>query len=111
MNLTPKLSTFDRLGVAVVMTLGTFIGSGVGLASDTTLAPVFLFLCPGLLAGAGVDASFGFAAGLISCGIANGAAYGLILYGWDRAANALVHRFSKGPNGAVVCSPHGPDRR
>ena len=86
------LSTFDRVGVGLVSVLGTCIGLMMALAPHIQLIPLVALLFPGLPVGVVVARLFGLTAGVLACGVANGAAYGLLLYGWCRLANALRQR-------------------
>jgi hypothetical protein len=43
----PKLSAFDRLGIVVVVLLGTAIGLEIAFASDIKLTPMLASLFPG----------------------------------------------------------------
>jgi hypothetical protein len=54
-GVTPKakLSAFDRLGIVVVVLLGTCIGLEIALASDFRLTLALALLFPGLLIGLG----------------------------------------------------------
>lgn len=79
-----QLSAFDRIGVAVIVFIGTLIGAWVAVASHVTAIAVLLF--PGLLAWT----FFGLVAGVVVCAIANGAASGLGLYAWIRLMNRLT---------------------
>jgi uncharacterized membrane protein len=65
------------------------------LASDIRLTPMLALLFPGVLIGLGVARLFGVAAGVFACAAANGAAYGLILYGWYRLSSALAYGLPK----------------
>jgi hypothetical protein len=87
-----RLSTFDRMGVGLVSILGTCIGLMIALASDIRLTPAVALLFPGLLVGVIVARLFGIAAGVLACGVSNGAAYGFLLYGLCRLAAALRRR-------------------
>jgi hypothetical protein len=90
-----KLSAFDRVGIVVITLLGTCIGLEIGLASDIRLTPILALLFPGILIGLGVARILGVAAGVFACGAANGAAYGLFLYGWYRLSSALAYSIPK----------------
>jgi hypothetical protein len=85
-----KLSAFDRAGIVVVVLLGTCIGLEIAMASHIRLTPTLALLFPGVLIGFGVARIFGVAAGVFVCATANGAAYGLLLYGWYRLSSALA---------------------
>jgi uncharacterized membrane protein len=87
-----RISAFDRVGIVVVSILGTCIGLLIGVASDVSLTPAVALLFPGLVAGTIVSRLFGITAGVVACGVSNGAAYGLLLYGWYRLAAALRWR-------------------
>jgi hypothetical protein len=67
-----SLSTFDRVGIAVVTALGTCIGL---LAAVTG----FGMTVPGILVGVGAAVS-------------SGATGGFFLYAWDRFVNSLTDR-------------------
>lgn len=95
MTARAKLSAFDRIGLVVVTLLGTCIGLEIGLASDISLTPILALLFPGLLIGFGVARILGLAAGVFTCAAANGAAYGLLLYGWYRLSSGLAYRIPK----------------
>lgn len=91
-----RLSTFDRIGIAVVAFLGACIGS-IATASDMTFSPPFVFLFPGLVVGFEVSKLGGpHTLEMVVSGVVNGAIYGYLLYGWDRLANSLPRRASKG---------------
>ena len=85
-----RLSTFDRVGVVIVGVIGTLAGLVVALGSHIILTPLLVMLFPGLLAGWSVAQVFGTTAGVIACGVANGAVCGFLLYAWDRLANAIA---------------------
>jgi len=94
---TPRnLSTFDRAGVVVVTLLGACLGGMIATAmargNDITITPTLDFIIPGLPIGMPVSRMFGLSAGIFASALSNGAAYGLILYGWDRLANAMANR-------------------
>ena len=84
-----RLSTFDRVGLELVSILGTWLGLMIALASDTRLTPAVALLFPGFVVGIIVTRLFGVTAGVLTCGVSNGAAYGFLLYGWYRLAAAL----------------------
>jgi hypothetical protein len=87
-----KLSAFDRVGIVVITLLGTCIGLEIALASDIKPTPILVLLFPGLLIGFGVGRILGItAAGVLVCAATNGAAYGLLLYGWYRLSSALAY--------------------
>lgn len=77
-----KLSPFERVGIVTVSTLAAAAGMLCAMASAIPLAPVFTLIFPGLRIGTAVAAVFGDAAGVVACGLANGAFYGLLLYWW-----------------------------
>ncbi len=85
-----RLSTIDRIGVSVVVCIGTVIGAGIAVASDLRLTPLPLMLFPGLVAGILAFKLFGMVAGVVACAISNGFVYGLALYCWMRLLNALT---------------------
>jgi len=91
-----KLSTFDRAGVVVVALLGACLGgmfaTAMARGNDITITPTLAFIIPGLPIGMAVSRMLGLSAGIFASALSNGAAYGLILYGWDRLANALANR-------------------
>jgi hypothetical protein len=84
-----RLSTLDRVGIVILSILGTCMGLLIGLASDIRLTPAVALLFPGVLVGMIVARLFGITAGVLVCGVSNGAAYGFLLYGWCRLAVAL----------------------
>src|ERR1700688_2035147 len=86
-EVSQKLSLFDRVGIVSVTLLGICIGSLFALASD--LPPIVAVLCPGLLVGLLAARVFGIAAGVVASGVFTGAAYGILLYAWDRLMNRL----------------------
>jgi hypothetical protein len=88
------LSTFDRVGVVIVALLGTCIGFFAALTTDTNFMGLSI-MSPGTLIGAGVASVLGLTAGICVSALANGAIFGLLLYSWDRMANALVDRISR----------------
>jgi hypothetical protein len=90
-----RLSTFDRVGVGLVSILGTCIGLIIAAASDIRLTPVVALQFPGLVVGMIVARLFGMTAGVLACGVSNGAAYGFLLYGWCRLTAALRRRIPK----------------
>src|SRR5437879_1637934 len=100
------LSTFDRIGVVIVTILGACIGLEMALASDIKLTPTLALLFPGLVIGFVVAQILGITAGVLVCAAANGAAYGLLLYGWNRLVSALAQRIPKWLTGAAVCLTH-----
>src|SRR5258708_6421595 len=110
MSIKRMLTTVCRAGIVLVALLGIYIGLMMAGASDVTLSPMLVMVFPGLLAGYGVGYVFGFGAGVISCGIANGAAYGLFLYGWIRLAKALAHNFPNWLNAAAIRLSQGLNR-
>jgi hypothetical protein len=86
MKSSTTLSTFDRIGVAVVALLGTCLGWGISTANDIVLTPTLAVLFPGSVVGFAVLKFVGRnIAGIVS-GVANGGIYGLVLYGWNRIA-------------------------
>jgi len=87
-----RLSTFDRVGVGLLSILGTCIGLMISLASDLRLTPMVTILFPGLVVGTTVARLFGITAGVLACGVSNGAACGLLLYGWCRLTATLRRR-------------------
>jgi uncharacterized membrane protein len=68
------------------------MGLMIGRASDTRLTPAVALLFPGYVVGMIVAHLLGSAAGVLACGMSNGAAYGFLLYGWYRLAAALRRR-------------------
>jgi hypothetical protein len=87
MKTSPPLSTFDRIGVAVVALLGTCLGWEIATASDIHFTPMLAVIFPGALVGFAVSKFVGYTVAVIVSGLANGAIYGLLLYGWNRLAN------------------------
>jgi hypothetical protein len=87
-----RLSTFDRVGVGLVSILGTCIGLMIAVAPDVRLTPETALLFPGLAVGMTVARLFGITAGVLACGVSNGAVYGFLLYGWCRLIAALRRR-------------------
>lgn len=85
-----RLSTIDRIGVIVVICISTVIGAGIALACNLRLTPPTILLFPGLLVGVPVFKFFGIVAGVVASAIANGAVYGLTLFGWMRLTNSLT---------------------
>jgi hypothetical protein len=65
------------------------MGLMVGLASDIRITREAALLFPGFLGGMIVARLFGITAGVVACGVSNGAACGFLLYGWCRLAEAL----------------------
>ena len=92
MKTSKALSTFDRIGVAVVALLGTCLGWGITIANDIALTPTLAFIFPGSAIGFAASKIVGRnIAGIVS-GAANGVIYGLLLYGWNRIANRISGR-------------------
>lgn len=74
------------------MALGTCLGLMIAFASDLKLNLAVAVVFPGVLIGTAVARLFGETAAVLACGASNGAAYGLLLYGWYRLATALRSR-------------------
>ena len=82
-------NALDRLGIAIVSVLGAFLGLLMATASDIRITPTLLLIFPGLLIGVAVARGLTVTGGIAACALANGVAYGLLLYGWYRFAGAL----------------------
>jgi hypothetical protein len=89
------LSTFDRIGVVVVALVGACLGWGIATASDIRFTPMLAVFLPGCAVGFVVSKFVGLKVAVIVSGVANGAIYGLVLYGWNRLANAISGRRPK----------------
>jgi hypothetical protein len=85
-----NLDTLDRAGVVIVTILGTALGLLISVAWDIRLIPMVIVIFPGVTIGYVAFKLFGLTAGIVVTGLANGAAYGLVLYAWDRLANKLA---------------------
>jgi len=96
------LTTFDRIGVAVVALLGAGIGLFLATANDVVLTPMLFVVFPGAAIGLAVSKLAGRSVGVIISGIANGGIYGALLYSCHRLANAVFPpRPAKGLNRLV----------
>lgn len=105
MKSSPPLSTFDRIGVAVVAFLGTCLGWKISTANDIVFTLVLAVIFPGAVVGFAVLKFVGGnIVGIVS--VANGAIYGLVLYGWNRIANRISGRDQR-PKRFRTCTP-GP---
>lgn len=71
-------------------TIGMLMGLIMGAGSDSV--PMYLIPAPGVLVGVIAAAAFGRTAGMLTCAVANGAAYGFLMYAWDRLANRAAAR-------------------
>ena len=92
MKASPPLSTFDRIGVAVVALLGTCLGFGIATVNDIAFTPTLALIFPGSVLGFAVSKFVcRNVAGIVS-GVTNGAIHGLLLYGWNRLANRIPRR-------------------
>jgi hypothetical protein len=95
MKSSPPPSTSDRIGVAVVALLGICLGWEIVTTSDITFTPMLAVIFPGAVVGFAVAKFVGFNVAVIVSGVANGAIYGLLMYGWNRLANAVSGRRPK----------------
>jgi len=73
------------------MAIGVCVGLLAAFACDLRLTIVTVLLFPGLLAGWTAAGIAGPTAGVLACALANGIAYALPLYVWDRLANSVSH--------------------
>jgi uncharacterized membrane protein len=71
--------------------LGASAGLTITFACGVRLSPMVVLLFPGVLIALGVAPVLGAVAAAFACVVANGAAYGLLMYGWYRLPNALAH--------------------
>jgi hypothetical protein len=92
MKTSPPLSTFDRIGVAVVSLFGTCLGWEIATTSDIHFTLMLAVIFPGTVIGFTVAKLVGLKVAVIVSGVANGAIYGLLMYGWNRLANRLSRR-------------------
>jgi hypothetical protein len=109
MKPSPPLSTFDRIGVAVVAPLGACLGWEISTANDIVLTPTLALFFPGPVVGFALSRFAGRNIVGIVSGVANGAIYGLVLYGWNRIANRISgldrRRGALKSAGFIVLSP------
>jgi hypothetical protein len=93
MKTSATLSTFDRIGVAVVALLGTCLGSEraleISTAHNVSFTPVLAVIFPGAVIGFAISTFVGLTVTVIVSGLANGVIYGFLMYGWNRLANRL----------------------
>lgn len=87
------LDKIDQTGVALITMVGTILGLMIATASDTTLRTAVLF--PGLLPCFVAPKTLGLRTGIIVCGLANGAIYGLLWHAWLRLVNVLTARIPR----------------
>lgn len=106
-----KLSRFDWTGVVCVGFLGACFGGLIVTASDIKLTPAVALLFPGIVIGVGVAMMFGQWAGVVASALANGIAFGALLYGWDRLANELAHRIPEWMSSLGAAMSQRPIRR
>jgi hypothetical protein len=83
------LSLFDQVGIVIV----AFLATCVGLFAS--VGPAFGIASPGSRIGVGGARAFGLTAIVCAAALSNGAVFGLLLYVWDRLANALADRFAR----------------
>jgi hypothetical protein len=62
----------------------------IAMASDTKPTLMLFVLFPGLAIGYIAFKVFGLATAVGLTGVANGAAYGVLLYSWDRLVNRIA---------------------
>ena len=88
------MTTFERVGIGVFTFLGSCLGLMVGLGSDLPLTPLVVLVVPGSAVGWMVGSMGGLAVGVVACSLANGVAYGFMLYGWYRLTALLCRKGS-----------------
>jgi hypothetical protein len=95
MKTSPPLSTFDRIGVAVVALPGSCLGwegLAIATANDVSSPPSITVILPGALIGFVMAHFVGIKVAGIASAVPNGAIYGLLMYGWNRFASRISVR-------------------
>jgi hypothetical protein len=97
MRTGPTLTTLDRIAIGMIVLVGVGIGlqigsgwpCGCGVARDYRPPSSVLLMIPGLIV---LDAigTCGNTGAIIACGLLNGAAYGVTVYGFGRLADAVA---------------------
>ena len=87
-----RITTFDRTAICMIVAMGVLVGSLLACTTDLRPSSGLYIIFPGFVTAQFMYEGFGLNATIIGCGLVNGAAYGLMAYGFCRFADSLKTR-------------------